>query len=136
MTGLSYTLTELIVTVPELSGFKTTGPYEVRTVSSLNFSELICRPSHESRSIYPRRCLDIKTCDDQREYNNLEVRSVRSGIVGADRNIGGRLRTIWKSNTYQPLDTALYCRVDVDTHLSSSTRIKAAAGEASLVIGP
>ena len=33
ITGLSYTLAELIVIVPELSGFKTTGPYEVRAVS-------------------------------------------------------------------------------------------------------
>jgi hypothetical protein len=29
MTGLSYTLAELIEMVPELSGFKTTGPCEV-----------------------------------------------------------------------------------------------------------
>jgi len=65
MTGLSYTLDDFTVTVPELSGFNTTGPC---TASVLDLDNANCNyRSHQRRAIDSWRCLDTETSKDQRE---------------------------------------------------------------------
>ncbi len=87
MTGLSYTFDELTVMVPLLSGFRTTGPCIGKNLSFGPQGKYAKGVSHYRRTVDSWRNLDAETSNDQREPNNLDVRSIRSSGIGPNRNI-------------------------------------------------
>jgi hypothetical protein len=80
MTGLSYMLDDVIPTVPELSGFKTTGLCTQMLELHLIKQSHDCR-SHQRHTVDSWRCLDSKTSNDQREPNDLEIGGVFPSVI-------------------------------------------------------
>lgn len=55
------------------------------------------RQSHQRHTVDPRRSLDTKTSNYQREPNDLEIGGVFPSVIDPNRNISRGLRTIWES---------------------------------------